>query len=217
MALTPPKIDVQLRADRILYLSRQERFSLVAFITIHSDKPITIVKHAGSSDFGLLNLLNSEIIECFDTDSGERISVLDVGLSLQSRNSNEEKISLVSFDDQRPQYLTFTTAESPRECEFLFDSSRLQPNRNYTIRGRPSALKWWSHDSKEKISEHYASHGTLPFTETPALFCGPDNTVFFTTRADVPQPPKIDMSLSVSPTFALSNNPPFKFSISFTS
>lgn len=217
MASTRPKIEVRLWADRICYLSRQTRFSLVVFITIHSDKPITIVKHARSFDFGLLNLLVSEVIECFDTDSGERIPVLDSGLSLQLRSSNEGDISLMSFYDQKSQYLTFTTAESPRDYEFLFDSSQLLPDGNYTIQSKPSALKWWSHGSEEKILEHYASHGKPPLTETPALVCEPGNSVSFVTRANVPQPPKIEVSLSVPPTLSLSNNPPFEFSVSFTS
>lgn len=217
MASTSPKMDLRLWADRVVYLSRQQRFSLVAFVTVHSEKPVTIIKHAGEFDSGMLNLLISDIIECFDTDSGESTPVFDAVLSQQLGKLNRENISLMSLENRRAQYITFTTAKNPREYEFSFDVGALRPNRTYTIRGKSSALKWWSYDSKEKILKHYASHGKLPLTEIPALLCEAGNTVYLHARAEVPQPPKVDVSLYISRKFSLSNNPPFEFSICFIS
>jgi hypothetical protein len=213
MSFSQPKIDVRLRADRVCYLSRQLRFSLVVFMTLHSDKPVTVVRRAGACDIELVDLLISEIIECFDTDSGERIPIIDYESAPQPSRLNKETMSLMSIEDRRSTYITLTTAENPRDYEFPFDSSRLRPDRNYTIRGDPSALQWWSYNSNENILEYHALHGKLPPTETPPLLllCEPGSAISFDTRAEVPLPPKIDVSLSVPSTLSISNNPPFKF------
>lgn len=216
MASTP-KIELRLQADRLCYLSRQTRFSLVVYLTLSSSRSVTVLKHAHDPHAGLVQLLTSQCIECVDTESGQRIPVFPDADKTKSRVTHGKKPSLMSFNDHRSEYLTFTTALNPRDYELVFDPSELQPDRNYTMRCNASALGWWSYDSKEKILEYFASHGELPPPETPSLRCESTNNVSFDTRKDVPQPPSVDMSLSAPSTLSLSGIPPFEFSVKFVS
>ncbi len=212
-----PKIDIRLQADRLCYLSRQTRFSLVVFLTLDSGRPVTVIRDGGALQAGLVQLLASECIECVDTESGQRMPVLGDSNETKSESSDSKNPSLMSLEHHRADYLTFTTASSPRSYELVLDPSKLQPDRNYTIRCKSSALEWWSHDSKEKVLEYLASHGKLPPPEAPPLRCESTNTVSFDTRNDVPQPPGVDVSLSAPSTLSLSGSPPFEYTISFIS
>jgi len=208
---------VRLRADRLCYLSRQTRFSLVVYLTLSSTRSVTVLKHGHDPHAGLVQLLTSQCIECVDAESGQRIPVFSDTDQTTSKNSQMENPLLMSFDGHRSEYLTFTTASSPRDYELVFDPSELQPDRNYTIQFNPSALGWWSYDSKEMILAYFASHGKLPPPEDSSLKCESTNTVSFDTRRDLPQPPSVDVSLSAPSTLSLSGNPPFEFSVKFIS
>ena len=207
-----PKIDIRLQADRLCYLSRRTRFSLVVFLTLESGRPVTVIR-----DGGLVQLLASECIECVDTESGQRMPVLGDLNETKSESSDSKNPSLMSLEHHRADYLTFTTASSPRSYELVFNPSKLQPDRDYTIRCNSCTLNWWSHDSKEKVLEYFASQGKLPSSETPPLRCVSTGTVSFETRKDVPQPPSIDVSLSASSTISLSGNPPLEYTTTFIS
>lgn len=152
-----------------------------------------------------------------DTESGQRIPVFPDTDKSKSKDSQKENPSLMTFDGHRSEYLTFTTASSPRDYELVFDPSELQPDRSYTIHFNSSALEWWSYDSKEMILDHFASHGKLPPPEAPPLKCESTDTVSFNTREDLPQPPSVAVSLSAPSTLSLLGNPPFEFSVKFTS
>lgn len=208
MASKVPRIEVRLQADRVLYLSRKTRFSLVFFITLNSEKPVTFVKASRDLGMGLVNQLITQSVECVDAESGEAIPVLTAPTEL----------SLMTLYDKRSDYLTFTTDSTPREYEFIFETNKLQPDRSYTIRCHPLTLQWWSHDSQADILSYRASHGEFPPSETPPLPCSVTrNEISFSTRNDLPQPPAITVSLSVPSTLSLSNNPPFRFTMTFTS
>lgn len=214
MASKTPRLDVRLQADRILYLSRKTRFSLVFFITLSSEKPVTFIRNGEDPDVGLVNRLITHSVRCVDAESGKEIPVLTAPTW---RKSEEEGPSLMTLYDKRSDYLTFTTATTPREYEFLFETKQLQSDRSYTIRCHPLNLQWWSHDSLEDILSYRASHGELPSSETPPLPCSAKcNEIYFSTRKDLPQPPAMAVSLSVPSTLSLSNKPHFRFSITFT-
>lgn len=214
MASKTPRLDVRLQADRILYLSRKTRFSLVLFITLDSEKPVTFIRNGEGLDVGLVNRLITHSVRCVDAESGEEILVLTAPTW---KKSEGEGPSLMTLYDKRSDYLTFTTATTPREYEFLFETKQLQPDRSYTIRCHPLNLQWWSHDSQEDILSYRASHGELPSSETPPLPCSAKcNEIYFSTRNDLPQPPAMAVSLSVPSTLSLSNKPHFRFSITFT-
>ena len=212
------KIEVRLRADRLCYLSRETRFSLVLFLKLTSGQPVTVVRHDDKHEFGLVNLITSQLIECFDTESGQRISVLR-NAEEHSRLKNPEaaNLSLMVLGANRSEYLSFTSDSHPRDYEFVFTPDGLQANRNYTIKCNPATLKWWSPDSEDSVYQYLATYGDLSPPGTPPIQCVPISTVSFDTRQDLPQPPKIDVSLAAPPTLSLSGIPPFQFSVTFIS
>ncbi|CAD6579777.1 MAG: hypothetical protein ASARMPRED_009246 [Alectoria sarmentosa] len=215
MASKAPRIEVRLQADRTLYLSRKTRFSLVFLITLSSQKPITFIKAGRDLGMGLVNQLITQSVECIDVESGEAIPVLTIPAW---KNSEEESPSLMTLYDRRLDYLTFTTANTPRGNEFIFETNKLQSDRGYTILCHPLTLQWWSYDSQEDILSYRASHGEFLPSETPPLPCSAkDKEIFFSTHKDLPQPPAMTVSLSAPSTLSLSNNPPFRFTITFTS
>lgn len=213
-----PQLDLRLQADRICCLNHPSRFSLVVFLTLTSKQPVTLIRDASGRYVGLRQTLVSQCIECSDVESGERIPVLDGKHGPQSTISEAECPELMIFEPERSSYVTFTTAMSPRDYEFAFDSSELKPNRTYNIRCKPSALEWWSLDSKEKIDEYFKTHGELPTSESPPLRCEPVNaTVRFATRDRIHEAPQVSISLSAPSTMSLSGKPNFEFSLTFIS
>ena len=131
------------------------------------------------------------------------------------------KYSLMTLFENRSDYLTFTTASDPRDYEYIFRSNELKVDRNYIIRCTPSmCLPWWTYKSKEAVDDYFALHGHLPPPSEPQnpLQCEPTNTVSFGTRQEVPPAPIVEVSLAApSTSFSRSGNPPFEFSIAFTS
>lgn len=127
----------------------------------------------------------------------------------------------MTLEPARSNYMTFTTATSPRDYEFTFDSNALKPNRTYQIQYKPSVLHWWSYDSQEQVRKYYDTHEKLPPSETPPLRCEPldgnDSTVIFDTRSGLTPATKVSVSLSAPSTMSLSSKPPFTFSLNFTS
>ena len=236
-----PKLEIRLWADRLCYLSRQFRFSLVVHITLRDSgqKSINIVRQDnGTLGVGLANLRSSQLIECVDTESGRKIPVLVDDDSEQQNAASSEKrfeltsmpstsataktqFSLMTLDENRSDYLTFTTASDRRDYELIFSLKELKANRNYIIRWNPSLyLQWWSHDRKEVVLDYFALHEELPpLSETQQpLHYEPTNAVSFKTLQEVPQAPKVDVSLAAPSTlFSHSGNPPFEFSITFIS
>jgi len=214
-----PNLDLRLQADSPCYLNHQTRFSLVIFLTLTGEQPITLIRSYSNDHTGLKELLVSRCIECTEVESGQRIPVLGTKYALQSTSSETECPAQMTLEPERSSYMTFTTATNPREYEFVFNSSALKPDNSYRIQCKPSALDWWSFDSQEKISEYYKTHGKLPPSETPPLQCesSANNVVKFSARSEVAPAPQVSISLLAPPTISLFSTPRFSFSLTFTS
>ena len=213
-----PKLAVRLQTDRICCLNHQPRFSLVVFLTLTSEKPVTLVRNGSGQQAGLKQTLVSQCIECFDVESGQRVPVLDIKHGSQSINPDAHWLDLINLEPQRTGYITFTTATSPRDYEFAFDSSQLKEDRTYDIYCKPTALRWWSLGSKESIEEYFKMHGELPPSELPPLRCEVAPLgVRFDTWGKVQEAPKVSVSLSTPSIMSLSGKVAFKFSLAFTS
>lgn len=215
-----PTIDVRLRVDPTTCdLSRRTRFSLVVLLTLHNERAITIAKHADGLDIGFDYLLQSGTVECIDTVSGERIPIFD-----NSRDGDPEITateaktpSLLVLNNNRADYITFTSAATPREYEFVLDIIHLEPNREYTIRCHPWELNWWSYASVKECLDYFNAHANLPPTQSPPLHCSPSDPVSFFCQENTLKPPQVDVSLTASSTLSLSSKPAFRFSTTFTS
>jgi len=230
MATHQPTVDVNLRVDPTTCdLSRQTRFSLVVLLTLHSERSVTVAKHADGLDIGLDYVLQSGAIKCIDTVSGERIPIFDNSRngdpeSNNSRNGDPESTateaktpSLLVLNNNRADYITFTSAATPREYEFVLDIIHLEPNREYTIRCHPWELNWWSYTSVKECLDYFDVHAKLPPTQSPPLHCSPSNRVSFSCQANKLKSPQVDVSLAASSTLSLSSTPAFRFSTTFTS
>ena len=216
--VSQPQLDLRLQTDRICCLNHQPRFSLVAFLTLTGEQPVTLIRDGSGRHIGLKQTLVSQCIECFDDDSGQRIPVLDSKHGSQSTNSEADWPELIILEPQKSSYITFTTATSPHDYEFVFDSSHLKQDRTYNIHCKPSALGWWSLDSKEKIEEYFKTHGELPTSESPPLRCDSANVIVkFDTRGKVQEAPKVSVSLSAPSIMSLSGKRRFEFSLTFIS
>ncbi|KAI9713721.1 MAG: hypothetical protein M1812_006559 [Candelaria pacifica] len=221
MAVNDPTIDIHLQADRLCYISRETRFSLVVFLTLSSGRPVTIIRHEKDNNVGLADCLISKWIECIDIESGESMPVLESPNQAEGpmlATSNLGSASLMTLENNRRDYMTFTTATEPRGYEFTFGASTLKPDRSYTLRCTPSSLAWWSHSSKGEILSHFHSHNKLPAPETRPLRChsSAQTTITFSTRSSHPTLPKVTVSLSCAPTFSLSATPLFSFTTTLT-
>ena len=213
-----PHLDLRLQADRICCLNRQPRFSLVVLLTLTGERSVTLIRDGSGRHIGIKQTLVSQCIECFDVESGQRIPVLENKHGSQSANSETDWPELIILEPQRSSYITFTTATSPRDYEFLFDSSQLKQDRTYQVYCNPSALEWWSLDSKEKIEEYFKTHGELPPSESPPLRCeSADVIIRFDTRGKVQEAPKVSISLSAPSIMSLSGKQRFEFSLAFIS
>lgn len=220
MATSQPTIDVRLRVDpRTCDLSRQTRFSLVVLLTLHNERSVTVAKNANDLDISLDYLLQSGIIECIDKVSGERIPIFNKSRDedSESKGTEPKKPSPIVLNNNRADYVTFTSATKPREYELGFDTSHLRPHREYTIRCSPWDLNWRSYTSVKECLDYLNAHGDLPPTQSPPLHCSPSNSVSFSCQDNTPKPPQVDVSLAASTTLSLSGNPQLNFSTTFTS
>ena len=127
-----PRIEVHLRAERICYLSREPRFSLVLFLTLHSETPITLLKGGYGLSAGTSQSINSgSVIECFDTIPGQRLQVFgnQQRCETQSDVPDPAHTSLMTLHLNRTEYTTFTTSTSLRDCELFFSPGKLRPTQ----------------------------------------------------------------------------------------
>lgn len=122
MATRAPRIELRLQGDRTLYLSRKTRLSPVVFLTLSSDKPVVFVKHYSGFDVGIVDQLITQCIECIDAESGEMVPVL---AAATSRKPKRRSPYLMTLYDKMSDSLTFTTATTPREYEFAFETYTL--------------------------------------------------------------------------------------------
>ena len=235
MPARPPRIEVRLQADRICHLSREPRFSLVLFLALHdSESPITLLKHGHGLSTESGPIQSVSILDCLEIlDSDPSIQVF--GDSQQQGNATRPsdfdedtdsagRCALLTLHPHRTEYITFTTAINPRTYELFFNPAALHPGQNYTVRFNASALvTHWTGDrsTREEIQEFAATHhGSLPPPSSPptAISWDAANTVVtFSTRASAPQPPRVSVSLTAPTVLSCSNNPPFTFSLTFTS
>ena len=126
MALeTGPRVEVQMRATRICYLSGNPRFDFVVLLTLHNGKePVLFLKN-GLQDITQFQSINSDqIVQCIDNDTGEQLQILCQG----------PKPSYLRLEPNRRGYVTFTTCDSPEPYELAFDTSSLLLDHHYRLR-----------------------------------------------------------------------------------
>ena len=212
MALQP-KINIHLKtAEKTCFLDCQPRFSLIILLTLSSERPITFIKDGAGSQIGLAQLLASECVDCTDTETGQRVPVLNT-----AKKPNGDSPELMTLEPERTNYITFTNSINRRPYEFEFVSSCLEPDRSYSIRCNAAALRWWNFLSLEEVGDYLGKNSKLPPSETQSLCLESQNTVSFDTRVEMDKAPKIDVSLSAPSTLSVSGNPPFEYQITFTS
>lgn len=212
------RIDVYLQtAEKTCFLNLEPRYSLVVFLNLSSERPVTFIKNGTWPHAGLAQLLVSECLECTDTKTGQCIPVFDRKNVPQPTSSNADSPELMGLEPKRTTYLTFTNSTNPRAYEFDFVSSRLEPDRSYTIRCNAATLGWWSYKALEEVCDFLEKNLKLPSSETQPLRLESHNIVSFDTRAAMDKAPEIDVSLSAPSTLSISGNPPFEYIITFTS
>ena len=213
-----PKIDVYLKtAERTCFLDCEPRFSLVILLTLSSERSITFIKSGTEPHAGLAQLLISQCLECIDTKNGQYIPVFNNKNEQQPTSSNADYPEFMVLEPKRANYLTFTNSTNPQSYELDFVSSRLEPDRSYKVRCNTKVLGWWSYKSLEEVGNFFEKNLKLPSSETQPLRLESHNTVSFDTRTEMCMAPKIDVSLSAPSTLSISGNPPFEYTITFTS
>lgn len=214
-----PRLDLRLQADRLCFLNREPRFSLVVLLTLTNNQSITLVRNDTGGENGLRQMLASQCIECTDAESGEHIPVLDGNPESPKPNAETECPPLMTLEPRKAKYMTFTTAKEQRDYEFAFDISALHTNRTYKIQCKPSELPWWTLKSPGQITEYYNTHNTLPNPETPPLYCEPKerNIITFSTRDAKEEAPTVSVSISAPQTLSISGSPKYNYTLEFTS
>lgn len=100
MALeTDLQVEVQTRATRICYLSRNPRFDFVVLLTLRNSKePVLFLKNS-SQDLKQFQPINSDqIVQCIDNETGEQLQILRQG----------PEPSYLRLEPDRCGYVTFT-------------------------------------------------------------------------------------------------------------
>lgn len=215
MALeTGPRVEVQMRATRICYLSGKPRFDFVVLLTLRNGKePVLFLKN-GLQDIKQFQSINSDqIVQCIDNDTGEQLQILCQG----------PKPSYLRLEPNRGGYVTFTTCDSPKPYELVFDTSSLLPDHHYRLRfNQTDSITHWPSASEESLDalspgpEWSAVDIPTPSPTKITWTLVGDNDVTFTNLTSPSAPPKITATLSAPSTFSLLNNPPFTFTLTFS-
>lgn len=218
MALeTGPRVEVQLKATRICYLSGNPRFDFVLLLTLRNAKePVLFLKNGLQHIKQFQSINSDQIVQCIDNDTGEQVQILRQGT---------KEPSYLRLEPGRGGYVTFTTCGSPRPYELAFDTSSLLPDHRYRLRFRQTdSITHWPAASEESLDalpspgpeEWSAADIPTPSpTKIPWIPVG-DNDITFTTLPSPSAPPKITATLSAPSTLSLSNNPPFTFTLTFS-
>ena len=203
-----------MRATRICYLSGGPRFNFVLLLTLRNVKePVLFLKN-GLQDIKQFQSINSDqIVQCIDNDTGEQLQIL----------RQDPKHSYLRLEPNRGGYVTFTNCDSPKPYELAFDTSSLRPDHHYRLRfNQTDSITHWPLASEESLDavspgpECSAKDIPKPSPTKITWTLVGDNDITFTTRTSPLTPPKITAKLSAPSTFSLSNNPPFTFTLTFS-
>ncbi|KAJ4359884.1 uncharacterized protein N0V89_000440 [Didymosphaeria variabile] len=214
MAPPGPRVEVTLRATRICFLSNSPTFNFVLLLTLHnSPLPVTFLKD-GAEGLEKFQPVNSDqIVQCFDSDTGEQVHII--------RSSKE--YSFLRLEPNRGNYVTFTTSKSRKDYEMPFVLHELRPDKKYRLCFRPtSSITHWSFDDENTLNTTTASEDSATPLPDPSptlipwtIVSSPSSLIFSTRSAPLPTP-TASVSLSAPSTFSLSQNPPFRYTLTFS-
>lgn len=212
-----PTIDVCFLVSRACYLSGTRAFSLSIKFLLHSPCPITIFTPGSVLDAKAI--FSQDKVDIVDAGTQEKIEFPSRGLRGPPHAlSAENEDCFVTLIDGNPHYISFSSGHSRRPEVNAFDVTRLAPDRTYTLRFRDNGISWWRYGTKEEVLKELASLQEQLESKPLPLHITTISDNFLKTFADMPQPPKVTVSLSASSsTCFLSGDPPFTVYISFTS
>ena len=218
MALTEaPQIEVQIHVSPACYISCAYPFHIVIHVVLHHWPAITVFKHGTILDPSEVFSLNR--IEIFDSETGNQVRVPsnNVGIEDQTDIPLTPEDSLLTLHDRHSSWIEFSTVVT-RDHEHLLDVSGLAPDRKYTLRLRDHGIVRWFYGTKEDLTGWLYSPIEFAQAETRPLPGYINNTPSFKTLSDLPQAPRVTVSISASSeTCFLSGEPPFTILISYTS
>lgn len=217
MALTEaPQIEVQIHASPTCYLSGAYPFRIAIHVVLHHCPAITIFKHGTILDPSAVFSLNR--IEIFDSETGNKIRV-------PSNNEIEDQTdipltpedSLLTLYERRSSWIQLSTVAA-KDYKHLLDVSGLARDRKYTLRLRDHGIVRWFYGTKDDLAGRLYLPIEFAQAETRLLPGYIYNTASFKTLSDLPQAPRVTVSISASSeTCFLSGEPAFTILISYTS
>ncbi|KAG7005195.1 hypothetical protein G7Y79_00021g050620 [Physcia stellaris] len=173
-------------------------------------EPILFLKNCLQSIKQFQSINSDQIVQCIDHDTGEQLQIL----------RQAPKPSYLRLEPNRGGYVTFTTCGSPKPYELAFDTSSLLPDHRYRLHfNQTVSITHWLSTSEESMDA--LSPGPEWDIPTPSptkitwTLIG-DNDATFKTLTSPSAPPIITATLSAPATFSLSSNPPFTFTLTFS-
>ncbi|KAF2733895.1 hypothetical protein EJ04DRAFT_604261 [Polyplosphaeria fusca] len=202
-----PRVEVELRVSRKLYLSKQPRFDLVLLLTLrNSPEPLVFLKTGSCEANGLQPINSDQIIQCIDVDSGEKVRILPSSTTL----------SFLRLEPDQRGYVTFTTSSAIKEYELPLSTYSLQAGKNYKIHYTP--INNISHWPSSTFPSPDSPTSDLPPSSTPLIpwpiISKP--TLVFSTHQFRPPTPQVTASLTAPKSLSLSRSPPYKFTLTFS-
>ncbi|ORY03132.1 hypothetical protein BCR34DRAFT_627378 [Clohesyomyces aquaticus] len=187
-----PRIEVRLSATRTCFLSNEPAFVFSLSLTLRGSKePVSFLKDGFPGIEGFLPINSTGVVQCFDIESGEQLQIIRQGTDP----------SFLQLEPDRRSGVRFTTSSTPRPGEIPFDLSALQLNKKYKLSFKPRPLRRTSRAVDPKI---------------PWNVINDTNAVIFQSLESQPKAPNVSVSFSAPSTFSLSRNPPFTFTLHFT-
>lgn len=211
MSLTEaPHIEVQFYAAPMCYLSCAHPFHIVIHVILRHSPPITIFKDGTILDPSAVFSMNR--LEILDCETGNKVHMTpdSVGIDCQAVPPPTIEESLVTLCEGRSSWIQFSTVVAKEGHEHILDVSELAPDRKYTLRLRDHG--------KEDLAGRLYSPLEFAQSETRLLPGYASNAPSFRTLSDLPQVPRVTVTLSASSnTCFLSGEPPFTIIMSYTS
>ena len=214
-----PQIQVRFHTDPMSYLSCAHPFRIVIHVILRHSCPITVFKHGTILDPSAVFSLNR--IEIFDCETGSKVqmaSVNNTGIEYQTDVPPTPEESLLTLCEGRSSWIQFSTVVSKEGYEHLLDVSELAPDRKYTLRLRDHGIVRWFYGPKEELVGRLYSPLEFAQSETRLLPVYASNAPSFKTLSDLPQAPRVTVTLLASSEICyLSGDPPFTILTSYTS
>jgi hypothetical protein len=206
--MSTPRVEVELKATRVCYLSNSPHFDLILRSRSYDIDERVFFLHDGFVGVEGYQPINSpRIIQCFDCETGDEVQVVHQGIQ-------------ALFLD-RVQYTSSSTRES---YELPFVTSSLKPDRKYRLCFRSNLISYWPASVKEVLVPRENTSGSLlsasiiPPQSTPGILWeaidGKD-TVVFKTRSSQPPTPQVAVTLSAPSTYSLPEQS-LKFVLTFS-